>query len=106
MLAVIETGGKQYIVKEKQKIKIEKIKNLKEGDNVEFDKVLMIAEEKGKEVLIGKPYLENSKVLAEVLKVGRGEKIIVFKYHPKTRYRKKKGHRQPYMEVKIKSILK
>lgn len=105
MLAVIETGGKQYLVTENQKIKIEKIKNLKEGDKVEFDKVLLLVDEKD-EVFLGKPYLEGKKVIGEVLKIGRGKKIIVFKYHSKTRYRKKKGHRQPFCEVLIKEIKK
>jgi len=103
MLAVIETGGKQYLVTENQKLKIEKIKNLKEGDKVNFDKVLLLVDEK-ENVKIGKPYLENALVVGEVLKIGRGKKIIVFRYHSKTRYRKKKGHRQPFMEVQIKEI--
>lgn len=103
MLAVIETGGKQYLVTETQKLKIEKIKNLKEGDRVNFDKVLLLVDEK-ENVKIGKPYLENALVVGEVLKIGRGKKIIVFRYHSKTRYRKKKGHRQPFMEVQIKEI--
>lgn len=105
MFAVIETGGKQYLVKEDQTIKIEKIKNLKQGDKVEFDKVLLIADGEKDEVLIGKPYLEGKKVTGEIIEEGRDKKIIVFKYHPKTRYRKKKGHRQPYMKVKIQKIL-
>lgn len=104
MLAVIETGGKQYLVKENQIIKIEKIKNLNQGDKIEFDKVLLMVDEKKDEILIGTPYLEKKKVIGEVEEVGRGKKIIVFKYHSKTRYRKKKGHRQPYMKVKIKEI--
>jgi large subunit ribosomal protein L21 len=87
MLAVIETGGKQYLVTENQKLKIEKIKNLKEGDKVNFDKVLLLVDEK-ENVKIGKPYLENALVVGEVLKIGRGKKIIVFRYHSKTRYRK------------------
>lgn len=103
MLAVIESGGKEYLVSPNQKIKIEKIKDLKQGDKIEFDKVLLISDEKG-ETLIGKPYLEGKKVIGEIVRVGKGKKIIVFKYHSKTRYRKKKGHRQPYMEVLIKEI--
>ncbi|HOK17338.1 MAG TPA: 50S ribosomal protein L21 [Candidatus Paceibacterota bacterium] len=103
MLAVIETGGKEYLVSPNQKIKIEKIKNLKQGDKIEFEKVLLISDEK-EETLIGKPYLEGKKVIGEVLKTGKGKKVIVFKYHSKTRYRKKKGHRQPYLEVLIKEI--
>lgn len=96
--AVIETGGKQYLVLPGSKYKIEKIKNLKEGQTIEFDKVLLWADEK--EILIGKPYLDK-KVTAKIIKSGRAKKIIVFHYRPKTRYKKKAGHRQPYLEIEI-----
>jgi large subunit ribosomal protein L21 len=101
MLAIIETGGKQYKVRVGDKIKIEKL-NAEEGSNFIFDKVLLKA--KDDTVLIGTPYLENEKVEAKVLKHGRERKKIVFKYHSKTRYRKKKGHRQPYTLVEITNI--
>ena len=55
-------------------------------------------------VTIGKPYLEGVKVVAQIEKSGRGKKIIVFRYHSKTRYKKKKGHRQPYMRAVVKEI--
>ncbi|MCD6568908.1 50S ribosomal protein L21 [bacterium] len=108
-LAIIETGGKQYLILPDKKIKIEKIKNISEGEEVIFDKVLLIAETPtGKteeaRVIVGKPYIEGAKVTGKVIKSGRGKKIIVFRYHPKTRYRKKKGHRQPYMEVQIAEV--
>ena len=101
-LAIIQTGGKQYKVSEGQKIKVEKI----EGDasaNFVFDKVLLIAD--GKEVKIGAPYIDDAKVEAKIIKQGRDKKKIVFRYHSKTRYRKKKGHRQHYTEIQIKKIL-
>jgi large subunit ribosomal protein L21 len=101
MLAIIETGGKQYKVRLGDKIKIEKL-NAEEGSNFVFDKVLLKA--KDSTVLIGTPYLENEKVEAKVLKQGRERKKIVFKYHSKTRYRKKKGHRQYYTLVEITNI--
>jgi len=103
MLAVIETGGKQYLISPEQKIKIEKIKNAKEGEEIIFDKVLLLVDDKDK-VTIGKPYLEGVKVVAQIEKSGRGKKIIVFRYYSKTRYKKKKGHRQPYMKATIKSM--
>ena len=103
MLAVIETGGKQYLISPNQRIKIEKIKTAKEGEEIIFDKVLLLVDDKDK-VTIGKPYLEGVKVVAQIEKSGRGKKIIVFRYHPKTRYKKKKGHRQPYMRAAIKTI--
>lgn len=103
MLAVIETGGKQYLLSPGQKITIEKIKTAQEGEEVVFDKVLLLVDDEGK-VQIGKPYLEGVKVIAQIEKAGRGKKIIVFRYHSKTRYKKKKGHRQPYMKAVIKEI--
>jgi len=101
MLAVVETGGKQYLISPKQKIKIEKIKNVKEGDEITFDKVLLVVDEKGN-VKIGKPYVSGTKITAKCEQLGRSKKVIVFRYHSKTRYKKKKGHRQPYMKVLIK----
>lgn len=98
--AVIKTGGKQYLVKEGDKLKIGKI-SANEGDNLEFDKVLLIAD---KEVKIGAPLVEGAKVSAKVLKQGRSKKIIVFHYHSKTRYKKKAGHRQHFTEVEIMGI--
>ena len=69
------------------------------GEHVVFDKVLLIVD--GESVKIGTPYVEGAKVEAIVLKQGKGEKKIVFKYHSKARYRKKKGHRQLFTEVEI-----
>ncbi len=100
--AVIQTGGKQYKVSAGDKIKIEKIEGAKDAI-LSFDKVLLTAE-KGGEVKIGTPYAEGVKVKAKILKQGRDRKKIVFKYHSKTRYRKKKGHRQNYTEVEILEI--
>lgn len=99
-LAVIKTGGKQYIVKEGDKLKVEKI-IASEGDNFDFDKVLLVAD---KEVNIGVPLVEGAKVTAKVLKQGRTKKIVVFHYHSKTRYKKKAGHRQHFTEVEVKEI--
>ncbi len=100
-IAIIKTGGKQYIVSEGQKLKIEKL-DRSEGDEFEFEQVLLFAN--GKEIKIGRPFVEDTKVSAKVLKQGRGEKKIVFRYKNKTRYKKKKGHRQPFTEVEILSI--
>ena len=98
--AVIKHGGKQYLVKEGDKIRVEKI-NAPEGEEILFDEVLLIS---GKDVKIGTPFLEDVKVSAKVLKNGRAKKIIIFHYHSKTRYKKKGGHRQPFSEVEIKEI--
>ncbi len=96
--AVIETGGKQYRVFPGQKIKIEKLAR-KAGSSVVFDKVLLAAE--GNEVAVGTPYVSGETVEAKVLREARAPKEIVFRYHSKTRYRKKKGHRQHFTEVEI-----
>jgi len=88
------------LVKEGDKPKIEKI-NAKEGDNFDFDKVLLVAD---KEVKIGAPLVEGAKVSAKVLKQSRAKKVIVFHYHSKTRYKKKAGHRQHFTEVEILKI--
>lgn len=100
MQAVIETGGKQYLVAPKDKVIIEKLEAA-EGDTVTFDKVLLVADDAS--VNVGKPYLD-SKVTAKVLAQGRGEKLTVFKYRAKSRYRRKTGHRQSQTTVEIQSI--
>jgi large subunit ribosomal protein L21 len=99
--SIIQTGGKQYKVIPGQKIKIEKI-SADETGNVVFDKVLLLAD--GDDVKMGAPYLEGAKAEGKVLKQGRDKKKIVFRYHSKTRYRKKKGHRQYFTEVQITEI--
>ena len=114
-IAIIKTGGKQYLVSEGQKLKIEKL-NRQEGDEFEFDRVLLFANSStspsamssgpngSPQVKIGQPYLQDVKVKAKVLGEGKGEKKIVFRFKSKTRYKKKKGHRQPFTEVQIVSI--
>lgn len=97
MKAVIETGGKQYYVEEGSVIYVEKL-DAEAGKTIKFDKVLMI------NGVAGRPYLSNVEVTGEVLKHGKDKKIIVFKYKPKKKYRKKQGHRQPYTKVEIKTI--
>lgn len=99
--AIIETGGKQYKISPNQKLKIEKV-NAKEGDSFVFDKVLLVAD--GNNVEMGAPYIEGAEVKAKILKQGRDKKKIVFRYHSKTRYRKKKGHRQHFTETQIGKI--
>jgi large subunit ribosomal protein L21 len=101
MIAVIKTGGKQYKVAPGQKIKIEKI-DTQEGEMVTFDEVLLIGDEKI--IDIGAPMIEGAKVTAKVLKQDKGEKLVIFKYKPKKRYKVKKGHRQFFTEVEITDI--
>ena len=101
VFAVVETGGKQYKVSPGQKLKVEKL-NAQAGANLSLDKVLLVAD--GEEVKLGAPYVEGAKVEAKVLSQGRHDKKIVFKYHSKTRYKKKKGHRQHYTELEVTGI--
>ena len=101
MYAVIETGGKQYRVSEGDVIDIEKLPAA-EGEEVTFDRVVLGKDDDG--VKVGNPYLSESKVTAKVLRLGKGKKIVVFKYKPKKNYRRKKGHRQPFSRVRIESI--
>lgn len=96
---IIETGGKQYRLSAGSKLKIEKL-DASPGTEVVFDKILATID--GDEVKLGKPYLEGESVTAEVEAQGRARKVIVFRYHRKTRYRKKKGHRQAYTSVTVK----
>ena len=101
MLAVIKTGGKQYIVSPGQKIKIEKIQK-KEGSEIAFSDVLLL--EKNKKVEIGTPFLKGVKVTGKVLKQGKDKKVVIFKFKHSNRYHVKKGHRQPFTEVEITGI--
>lgn len=98
MYAVIETGGKQYTVQEGDLVKVEKL-DANEGDAVTFDKVLLVARD-GK-INVGKPYVNDAKVEAKVLKQAKAKKVIVYKFKAKKNERKKKGHRQPYTLVEI-----
>jgi len=97
MLAIIKTGGKQYIVKPGDKLKVEKL-DKKEGEAFSFSDVLLV--EKNDKVEIGNP-LVKADVLAKVLSHGKGDKVIVYKYKSKKRESRKIGHRQPYTEVEI-----
>jgi len=102
MLAVIKTGGKQYLIKKGDKIRVEKI-NGKEGKEINFADVLLISEDN--KVEIGTPKIKNAKVIGKILKQGRKDKVIIFKYKAKKREQLKKGHRQAYTDIEIKDIL-
>ena len=102
MYAVVQTGGKQYKVAVGQTLDIERL-TAEKGSTIELDRVLLIADDEN--MTVGKPTIDGAKVLATVVGEGRGEKIIVFKYKPKVRYRKKIGHRQYYTRVAIKEIV-
>ncbi len=102
--AIIETGGKQYMVTEGLTLKIEKMKgDFKPGDSVVFDKVLLV--DNGKDTTtIGEPYIKGASVTGEVKSIGKAKKVIVIKYKAKSNYFKKRGHRQPFFEVTINKL--
>lgn len=101
--AVIKTGGKQYLIKEKSKIKVEKLA-VAEGDKVIFSDVLLTADAKGN-VNLGMPFLKDVSVEAMVITQAKAKKVSGVHYKPKTRNKKKFGHRQSYSEVEITKII-
>jgi large subunit ribosomal protein L21 len=101
MYAVIETGGKQYTVRQGDVISVEKLETA-EGESLEITNVLMIG---GDKVKVGTPFVSGAKIVAKVLEHGKGKKVISFRYKPKKSVRVKKGHRQPYTKLSVESIV-
>ncbi|MCR4274815.1 MAG: 50S ribosomal protein L21 [Candidatus Campbellbacteria bacterium] len=99
--AVIETGGKQYLVSDDKSIVTEKLP-VDAGGKVVFDKVVLTDD--GSTTTLGAPYIAGAKIEATVDTQGRGRKIVVIKYKAKSRYYKKRGHRQPFSKVTIKKV--
>ena len=104
MLAVIATGGKQYLVREHEKIKVEKL-TLEVGASLNFEP-LLVATEDGAEVAVGLPAVTGAQVETRVIEQGRAPKVVVQKYKNKTRYRRFGTHRQPFSVLEIVSIKK
>ena len=103
MYAVIETGGKQYKVAEGETLAIEKIP-VENAKAYTFDKVLLLAD--GGVPVIGQPYIQGASVSATVIETKKDDKVLIYKFKPKTGYNRKKGHRQNYTLVKIEKINK
>lgn len=101
MIAIVETGGKQYQVAEGKYVDIELLEG-KEGDNVSLDKVVMIID--GEDSQIGQPYVTGAVVNGKILKNDRDKKVIVYKMHRKKGYRRKNGHRQHFTRLMVESI--
>jgi len=101
MYAIIEVGAKQYTIKKGDIIDVEK-QAAKEGEDITFNKVLLVS--KDKKVEVGQPYVKDAKVEAVVLKHIKGEKVISFKYRRRKSSHWKKGHRQQLTRLKIKEI--
>lgn len=102
MYAVIKTGGKQYRVSAGDSIDVEKLPN-DVGEEIELDQVLLVTN--GESPKIGQPLVDGAKVKATVTRQAKGRKIVVFKFRPRNRYRRKKGHRQHYTRLRIDEIV-
>jgi large subunit ribosomal protein L21 len=102
MYAIVETGGKQYKVSEGDILKVEKLVG-EAGDKLALEKVLIVSDDEGN-LNVGKPAVENAKVLVEVLEQGKSKKIIVYKYKKRKNQRKKQGHRQAFTKIRIEKI--
>lgn len=101
MYAVFRSGGKQYRASEGDRVRVERL-DADEGDAVEFDQVLMVAD--GADVTLGSPLVEDSRVQGIVTAQGRGKKIVVTKFKRRKNYKRIMGHRQHFTEVEITSI--
>jgi large subunit ribosomal protein L21 len=101
MYAVVDVGGKQVKVSPREQVKIPRLK-AEVGSKVTFDRVYAVSSS-GK-IQIGTPTVEGAKVTASVVAHGKAKKVIVYKYKRRKYYRRKRGHRQPYTEVKISKI--
>ncbi len=99
--AIVETGGKQYRVKVGDRISVERLA-VEGGESITFDRVLLLGGDGATRV--GAPVVEGATVVASVDDHFRGEKIVVFKYKPKKRYRKRIGHRQELTHLTITAI--
>lgn len=100
--AVIETGGKQYMVSAGDVLDVELLGEFKKGDTVEFDKVLLV--DTGTDATIGTPYIKGAKVQATYEGEKKGPKITIVRYKAKSNRDRKIGHRQTYARVKIEKI--
>jgi large subunit ribosomal protein L21 len=103
MYAVIQTGGKQYLVAEGRKYKFEKLPG-NPGDAVAFDRVLLAFDGEGENVRVGTPTIAGARVSGTIAQQGRARKVDVIKYKAKVRYRRKLGHRQHFTEVEIERV--
>ena len=101
MYAIVESGGKQYKAVPGTTLEVDRL-HIEEGAEIDLDQVLLVAD--GEVVTVGTPIVDGAKVKATVIEHFKGRKILVFKYIPRERYRRKKGHRQQYTRLKIDEI--
>lgn len=102
MYAVFQVSGFQYTVEEGDVIKIP-LQDAKAGDKIELKDVLLI--KKDKDAMVGTPYLDKAKIQAEIVSQGKDDKVLIYKYKRRTKYRRTQGHRQDFSEIKIKKIV-
>ena len=102
MFAVFESGGKQYKVKKDDILKIEKI-DCKKGQSIKIEKILLLKNDK-EETIIGTPYIKEVFISAKVIDVIKDEKVLIFKKKRRHNYRRKLGHRQNVVILKIEKI--
>lgn len=102
MYAIVRTGGRQYRAEPGQTIDVERLP-FDEGEEIELTDVLLVAPDDGDPV-IGQPVVEGAMIKATVVKQGRGKKVFVWKYIPKERYRRRRGHRQYFTRLRIDDI--
>ena len=100
-IAVIQTGGKQYVVSEGAVLEVEKLPTTKNGE-ISFDQVMLVDD--GEKTNVGNPIIKGARVSAQLVEEGRGDKVTVIHYRQKSRYFKKRGHRQPFSKVKITAL--
>jgi len=102
-IAIIKTGGKQYKVSEGTSLKVEKLAG-EVGETLKFEEVLLVTDEQGEKIELGQPFVKGAVVEGKILEQGRADKVDVIKYRPKTRYRRKAGHRQMFTKVEITKV--
>jgi large subunit ribosomal protein L21 len=102
MYAIVESGGKQYRAVPGATIEVDYLKNVEAGTQLDLDQVLLVAEDE--DITVGTPTVKGATIKATVVEHFKGKKIIVFKYNPSKRYRRKKGHRQQYTRLQIDEI--
>ncbi len=101
-IAIIETGGKQYVVTKDSVLNVETVGADKAGSKITFDKVLLTDD--GSKTTVGAPYIKGAEVTAELVEIRKAPKVTVIRYREKSRYTKKRGHRQSYAKVRITSL--
>ncbi len=101
MYAIIETKGHQYEISENSKIRVNNIDG-EIGSEINIDKVLLINDDTN--LLVGNPYVNNAKVVAEIVSKGKGKKVLIYKFKGRKKYRRKRGYRDQYVDLLIKNI--